>query len=85
MITSKEFKAKDHMKKTFEITEDFDNPFTKGTEEYYQYEKEHDALLTELYQLNDKVMIFIHLQTKKAIEQGCCEADAQHDFEKEWI
>ena len=85
MIKSKECQAKEHMKKAYEIAEDLDNPFVKGTEEYFQYEKFHCDLLNELNAINDKLMIFVHLQTKKAIEHGCCEADAQHDYDKEWI
>ena len=85
MINSIEYQANEHMKKAFELTEDLDNPFKVGTEEYYHFAKEHIELKDELNKVKDKLMIFIHLQTKKAIEQGCCEADAQHDFEQELI
>jgi len=85
MIKSKEFQANEHIKKAYEVIEDFDNPFEFATEESNKYETEIEDVLNELNKVKDKLMIFIHLQTKKAIELGCCEADAQHDYDKEWI
>jgi len=85
MINSVEYQANEHMKKAFELTEDLDNPFKVGTEEYYRFAKEHIELKDELNKVKDKLMIFIHMQTREAIFWNVCEADAQHDFEKELI
>jgi len=85
MINSIEYQANEHMTKAFEIVEDFYNPFRKGTEEYWQYEQQYDKIKTELYQLKNRLMLFIHIQTREAIFWNVCEADAQHDFEKELI